>query len=940
MTRRATGYRDAAAIACFFFSGFAALVYEICWIRRASLVFGSTTYSISTVLAVFFLGLAIGSYVFGRIAPRLERPLQWFAFLELGVGLLALVSPFTFLMADALFGVAYRAADQAGALLVVARIGLVAAVLLPSTVLMGGTLPLFCQQYVVRESRIGASVALLYGINTLGGAAGCLAAGLWLIPSLGLRGAIGAGVALSFAVALAVGALGLRAPRREAPEAPPVAGGSRVAGVTVAIIVCLSGFTALGNEVLWTRHLAMLARNTVYTYTLTLGVVLVGIVLGSAAVSLWVDRGRGRAFGLGLLQVVSGLTVLTLMLLPPSVWYAFETRRLLIYAALLLPAAVLSGASFPLAVRLLATDPNLASTRVGGLAAINTLGGIAGSLFMGFVALPALGIQASLYITTGLSLAAGCAAWLVLARSTPLWARGTLVTLACAAWLAIPSATGTRIPADFFSRQGRLVDYREGLASNVAVIAKKTVLELYIDRMWQGTNARNQQPLAAHIPMALHAGAQRILVVGAGAGQTPSRFLMYDIEHLDCVDIEPAVFEMIRAHFDADWMQDPRVSLVPEDGRNHVAHGTEKYDLISVEVGQIHRPGVPYFYTVEFYRDAREHLMPGGVISQYVPLQFFSLDQFKAVIRTFLEVFPQSMLWYNTSELLLIGANASTIEISTERLDLQSTRETIRDDLARSHWGGPAHWLNDPLVFLGGFLVGPRGLAELAVDADIYRDDRPVLDYATAREGGAQRRVVAGAKLLAEHLEPVEAWVDLRLSSEERGRIEEIQRANTGDVAATGMLQIAWGLWGSDPNPVIAALSAALRWNPGNFVANIDMAKQLLRVNRITEARRYFALAVGIRPGHLGARNGLARTLRQMGRVQASIPHFQAAVELDGGDPSARHELAGALARVGRLEEAIHQLEEALRLRPDLETAQNDLERLRAEVEKTRETEP
>ena len=427
--------RNAIAITCFFLSGFAGLVYEVCWIRTASLVFGSTIFAVSTVLAVFFLGLALGSYLFGRVAQRTSRPLRLFAWIELGVGALALASPAAFDLADSLYGMAHRAAEERTALLVLARLGLVSLVLLPPTILMGGSLPLFCRQFVVSPSRIARSVGQLYGINTLGAALGCATTGLLLLPKLGVHGSIMVGASLDLLVAVATGFLGLRAralrPNSQAASPPAATRG----GAVVAVLLFLTGFVALGNEVLWTRHLALLIRNTVYTYTFTLSAVLVGIVLGSIFSASRFDRSSLRAFSFGLLQVVGGLLVLALMLIPAGLWQRLAPPPLSTYFFLLLPPAVLSGASFPLAVRMALEDPSLAGIGVGRLAAMNTLGGIAGSLTVGFLVLPSFGQQSALLFTTGVSLAAGFAAWILLDRGSSPRLRAICLAGSLLVWL-------------------------------------------------------------------------------------------------------------------------------------------------------------------------------------------------------------------------------------------------------------------------------------------------------------------------------------------------------------------------------------------------------------------------------------------------------------------------------------------------------------------------
>ena len=783
--------KDVIAGTCFFLSGCAGLIYEVCWIRKASLVFGSTSYAVSTVLAVFFLGLALGSYAFGRLAQKTERPLRLFALMELAVGALALLSPYAFGVLDGIYGVAYRAFSEQFALLIFVRFLLVALIILPPTILMGGTLPLFCRQYVRDESRIARSVGFLYGLNTLGAAFGCALTGLVFLPSLGMFASLCIGALLDFAAALAVGFLGLQAHINvHAPSQVEPHEKRRIYAV-VSMLLFLTGFVALGNEVLWARHLALLIRNTVYTYTLTLTAVLIGIVIGSAAAAFRSDRSKSRAFWFGSLQVATGLVTLGSMLLPADFWARFDPLPLSTYFFLLLPPAVLSGAIFPLGIRMVLEDPAFAGISVGRMSAANTVGGIAGSLAVGFVLLPALGQQQTLLFTTGLSLVGGFVAWILLDQRSSRTTRTTAVIASLIAWLALPVAAGTRLPADFLINHktgDTLIAFREGLASNLAVIRRFStgakVME--INRLWQGQDKKNHQILAAHVPMLLRSDPHSVLLVGAGAGQTAGRFLMYRIDRLDCVDIEPAVFDVIRDYFDSAWMDDKRVRLLREDGHNYLEHTRENYDVISVEVGQIIRPGVPFFYTSEFYERTKERLTPDGFLVQFVPLPFFSVEQFRSVVATFLNIFPQSFLWYNTEEMLLVGVKTPRLRLKGERLVLLEEDpdgdNEVRHDLHITLVGDPRYAMYHLPVFLGSFITGPDGLARLSAGAPLYHDDRPVLDYAVSQVKQSDTNEIPIITLLRQHLEPVEQYLDLSLNNGDRATIEQVRQKDLDSI--------------------------------------------------------------------------------------------------------------------------------------------------------------
>jgi spermidine synthase len=798
--RRKIDRKDLIAGISFFLSGCAGLIYEVCWIRKASLVFGSTSYAVSTVLAVFFLGLALGSYSLGRIAQKTERPLRLFAVIEFAVGALALASLFAFGILDGIYGVAYRAFSQHFALLILLRFVLVSLVLLPPTILMGGTLPLFCRQYVHDGSSIARSVGFLYGLNTLGAAFGCVMTGLVFLPGLGMFASVCIGASLDLAVALAAGFLGLRAHVHIQAPSQDVPPWKERNHAVVSLLLFLTGFVALGNEVLWARHMALLIQNTVYTYTLTLAAVLVGIVLGSAAAALRSDRSKSRAFWFGSLQIATGLVTLGSMLIPAAFWARFDPLPLTTYFFLLLPPAVLSGAIFPLGVRMVLEDPAFAGISVGRLSAINTVGGIAGSLAVGFVLLPAFGQQSTLLFTTGLSLSGGFIAWILLDCSFSRIARGVAVTVSFIAWLVLPAASGTRLPVDLLVHDktvDKLIAYREGLASDLAVIRRlrtgTKVME--INRLWQGQDRKNHQIMAAHVPMLLHSDPHSVLLVGAGAGQTASRFLMYRIDRLDCVDIEPAVFDVIREYFDSAWMNDRRVRLIRDDGRNYIAHTRNRYDVISIEVGQISRPGVPFFYTSEFYARANERLTPGGFLVQFVPLPFFPVEQFRSVVATFLHTFPESFLWYNTQEMLLIGVKTSHLELRGERLVLlredPSGDNEVRHDLRMTFLGDPRYGMHQLPVFLGSFITGPDGLARLSAGAPLYHDDRPVLDYAVSKVKKTDTNEVPIVTLLRKHLEPVGQFIDLSLDDGEREMIEDVQKKDLENLVTRALTRRA-----------------------------------------------------------------------------------------------------------------------------------------------------
>jgi spermidine synthase len=795
---------------------------------------------------------------------------------------------------------------------------------------MGGTLPLFCRHFVNERGRIGGPVALHYALNTLGAALGCLLAGFVLIPACGLTGSIALAAAVNLASALVAASTRLVRPVDPGPRALPESSMRRGPRAAITVLFMMTGFAAVGQEVVWTRFLSLVIPNNTHTYTLTLAAVLIGIVIGSLAASRGLDRMRTRARWFACLQIGFALLVLAPFSLPPATWKGIGGSLEVIFA-LLLPPAILSGASFPLAVRMLVDDPALAGFSAGRMGAVNTLGGILGSLAVGFLVLPKLGLAAALALTTGTSLLAGTAAWLYLDRETRLVVRSAAVAVGAALWIALPLASGARLPADWLTDDGELVDFREGLEANVAVIRRGNALSLEIDRKWQGSDERSHQIVAAHVPALLHPRPRRVLVVGVGAGQTAERFLMHDPIALDCVDVEPVIFDLIGPHFGGAWLADPRVRLIRADGRNMLSHATERYDIISLELGQVTRPGVAGFYTVDFYRHVRARLEPGGLVAQFVPLPSLSLPLLRSVVRSFLEVFPTSVLWYNRSELLLIGA-ADSLALDPGRLALLESDARLRDDLRYSQWGGPSHWLNQPHAFLGGLLADSRGLAALAAGGELLRDDRPWLEYAAVEmdpERSSQNEH-AFVDAIRPYLATAGDALGLELADATSEGAARMQERNLGDIAATAELRLLRGFqrrW--PPERLLPLVERAIAANPESANARSAAARLHSRLGRPDRAAAELSKAIEIRPDDSRAHRQLAMILHRQRRLAEAIPHYRSALAARADAPT-HFNLGAALLESGSLDEARASFEAALRLDPAHVEAQRQLERIRA----------
>ena len=782
----------ATALSCLFLSGAASLFYEVCWIRKAGLFFGSTTFALATVLAVFFLGLAVGSALAGRLSTSLHRPLRIYGIVELAIAVLGLVSNALLDVADDGYGALYRWADGSAPWIALARLVLVAAVILVPTVLMGTTVPLLARAIIRRHRRLGFAAGGLYGINALGAAAGAALAGFVTLPVLGLTATIYLGAGLNVLCGVAV--LLVCWQTHVAPLAEPSdrADQATDAGRTLRVPVLLplfflTGFVGVAVEILWARYLPLMITSSVYAYTLPLVVILLGIGVGSLVIAPLCDRSRHPVVVFGCLQAFTGLSVLVAMKLPRDLWtvLAQAAPELIsanhfmgLHGAMLLPGALASGASFPLVVRLVSKNVADASWTIGRLTAINTAGSIASAMIMAW-GLSWLGLDLALRMVTGMAVVGGCVAFAAgVGRQLGRRVAVLLIAFSIIGWGVAATLLKTRLPHDYMSSEGTLLEVVEGQGASLAVVQLEDKVLLGIDRLWQGSNKKNQQTFAGHLPMLLRGDGNGtdVLVVGMGTGQAAGRFLLWDVHRLDCLDVEVAVFDLARRYFSATWLDDPRVRALTEDGRDYIRHSQARYDVIGIEVGQLFRPGIISFYTQDFYQRLRQRLEPGGLVTQFVPVRMLSTPQVLDIVATFISVFPHSQLWFNGPEFVLIGRRADAFALDIPALEERLGRPEIRRDLHYRHpLDANTGWLNESDSVLGSFLASAEDLRTLSRGGRILVDDVPRFDYELDPRQDIEVRTV-GALLEIE--KPLPKAASDELDERRLARIEQRRKQN------------------------------------------------------------------------------------------------------------------------------------------------------------------
>ena len=774
---RSNGSRHLAPLAgLVFLSGAASLVYEVLWLKELSLLFGSTAYAASTTLAVFFLGLAVGSAVFGRWSPRLRSPLRAYAWLELGIAVSAVLYFALLEVYFQLYGPIYDALADRPAAFNAFRVALATLVLLPPAALMGGTLPVLGQHLVRRPDELGRYGALLYAVNTIGAAAGAFLAGFVLPLALGFDRAYLLAMAVNVAVAGlawrlsqadAHGAAGVpdaradrtrqpapgaRADRRRHPDRRPGVSRSRAPSAAtdgaagsawlLAAVAGLSGVFALGLEVLWTRMFAQVLQNSVYTFSTVLVVFLAALATGSAIANRLCRLRAAPARVLWMLLTLSGLGVAATpfafhyltaglsTLATGDAWLPYVSSIFANTALLLFVPTALLGAVFPYLLRASEGSPAAPGAVIGRLGALNTAGGVVGALAAGFVLLGAIGLWNSVrFIAAGYLVLALAAAWR--GWTTP---RARLAPAAAA--LGALALLGTALDASRLSvvdvdadRGEALLATWEGPDGVVAVIERAGNRRIEMNNFYTlgGTGSMEQEQNQALLPLMTHPDPRRVFLLGLGTGITAGTALRHPVERLVVCEIAPDVVAAAARYFNpasGGLFTDPRASVRACDARNHLLGTAERYDVILADLFVPWRAGVGNLYSREHFEAARDRLTGGGLFVQWLPLFQVSRREFDLVARTMLAVFEQVTLWRGTFSpatpfAALVGAAEPT------RLD----PAVIERNGRHLSGGAPlpdAAALAVTLPFYAGNLSAADGLIP---PGPVNTDDRPLVEY-------------------------------------------------------------------------------------------------------------------------------------------------------------------------------------------------------------------
>jgi spermidine synthase len=700
----------------FLLSGAASLVYETLWARQLHVLFGTSQLAITTVLAAFMGGLALGSFAAARWAERTARPLLGYAILEAFIGFYALIFPFLLRAVSPLYLGLWRAVEPGPAAFGTFQFVLLGVLLLPPTLCMGATLPLLARFVTSERAETGYQVGRLYGVNTLGAVLGTALAGFVLLPRLGLAATTWGTAAVNLVLALLAVALSRASEPIPAAEVAHAPAGAKAKGGEdyrpLLIVAALAGFASLLCEVAWFRLLSLTLGGSAYAFTIMLLAFLLGIGIGGWVGGRLADRDLargGRKLVLGRLagiQFAVGILCWSAMFaygqLPFAFVWLFDrvggsgalfwVAQVGLALAIMILPTLLMGATFPYLVRAAAGRPDRVSSPVGRLYGTNTIGALIGASLAGLVLLPALNIRgtvvaaASVNILAAVLVSAAAVATAGRVRDARFAAKMAggaaliiLMFLFRPPWNPLLMTSGMYQYVDDLEDRSRtglidsavtpfeLLHYDEGLSSVVAVARTRGSGNIWLSvngKVDASTEADLEtQVLLAHLPIVVRPDADNVLVIGFASGMTTGSIALYDSPtRIDAAEIEPAVIEASH-YFDEHNnrpLDDPRVRVILNDARNHlmlVPDGT--YDLVSSEPSNPWLSGVSNLFTRDFFELGKRKMSPGGVWAQWVQTYAMTPSNLKSVFASFADVFGfVAVFRIDDADLVILGSDA------------------------------------------------------------------------------------------------------------------------------------------------------------------------------------------------------------------------------------------------------------------------------------------
>ena len=858
-------------------------------------MFGDTTVATITVLASFMSGLSLGALIFSKIIHKYKKPFQLYGLLEVGIVIFALVFPILIKV----LSIIYVSFDH------LLKFCLAFIVLLIPAFFMGGTWPVL--------SMLRLPAGKIYGLNTLGGAIGCLVAGFFLIPILGIKNATHVTIIINLFLIVALFWLHVRTKVPTIHHPPFTIQHSFLTILILSIYAC-NGFCALGLEVLWTRFLVFFVGGVTYSFTIMLTTFILGTALGSLLSYRWLDRLKNPVLVLALLEIGIGLTaILTpleftrlhywdslLALWLQQSWATIIIRKFIMAFLIMFLPALLLGAVFPLAVRI-----NRSNYSMGLLYGLNAGACVPGAVITGFILIPVMGLQSSIILLSVLLIVMG----LVLLFCSPVkpikWGLTTIVLLSGIFYFYY------QIPGFKFElhKKGQIIYLKEGFNATAAVRqlprdpfsskpAYRVVEVNGVNVAGSHPMLRTIQKLHGHLPILLYKAntlknPHQVFILGLGTGEASYAATCHDIEQVDCLEIVGAEKGGVTYFKDINKniLDNPKFNLIIADARNYLLRTQKKYDIIANDA--VHPEININTFSREYFALCREHLHPQGIFTTWIPLFNLSPRNLQILLKTFGTVFPHISLWYalngTNMHAVLIGS-VQPLKINRSALNQELNRPLVNASLKEINLHTPAALLN---CFIAdqSRLLNPNTLP-------LNTDDFTCLAYDIPRQNvrGLHTvplnlefliRVLPKRFKLKKHLLKA---IQYDYTGELEQEIKELHKALVilpGNVIIKNMLKSAYKHYGmklehtGNTEQAIAQYEEALKIDPDFVEILYDLGSLYSAKGKYDRAGQLFRQGLKIKPDCALIYNSRALWHLKIGRKKAGAADLHKAIQLD-----------------------------------------------------------
>ncbi len=925
---------------------------------------GNTHYSISTVLTAFMGGLALGSYAGGKLIDKRFNPLTAYAILEAGIGFYCLIIPSLIDFAFPLFKWIYLNWGDSYSQASLARFLICVAILIIPATFMGATLPVLSKFITRDEAHIGKDVGTLYSINTFGAVFGAWASAFIFMRLWGVQSTIWMTALFNLGIAVVI-FLVFRPPLKETPTQHsaqesditplPLSNKEKL----ILLSFGLSGMVALIYQVAWNRILSLLLGSSVYAFSLILTVFILGLALGTASYSRLLAKFNDLMKVYGISQIIIGIFSLFIIPLFGSIPFVnrwvyenwglqFEfiqlTNFLTIFALLFIPTFFM-GAQFPLVIKLTARKLETLGRHVGQVYACNTIGAILGSFIAGFILIPGLGLQTTLISGVFLNVLLGTVILLLGANlhfNVKMYVLPAVLLLcifgakSIGPWDKSVISSGSFMPyriADLKEaelKKNKILFFKEGMHTTVTTeLSVSGNIFLRVNGKTDASLALDMrtQLLSGYLPMLFHPDPKSALVIGQGSGITLGAVTQFPADKIRLVEISPAVIEGSRYFdpFNHHALDDKRVTLKLEDGRNHIALSEDRYDVIVSEPSNPWISGVGALFTVDFFKMLKKRLNPGGIACIWVHTNM-SPDSFKSIIRSFSGEFPHVTMWESIAgdDYLLIGSETE-YGLSFEKAQHYLSHKTVGHDLNRIG-------INNVPDLLSLMIMSREKLLQFSASAPMHTDDNSLLEFNAPEYVYKDERAVLVRQLtpfIALEPEFVRfSQTDTKVREKVEKKLAQLQRSESQieDIKKKAELErlLDQAMEEFNVGNISGALKSykrILQIDPEHVMTYYNMGNIFRELKLTDKAESAYLKTLEINPFYVFGSISLARLHVFSGQPDKAIQVLRDALKWYAGDQEISLYLGLAYSFKKDSEKAIQEFEKSLQWDPDFPPA-------------------